>query len=141
MSFEYEIRDSLRTIDPRARRSIMSGAIGKTLLSEQGDVANKIGLCIECKRTEKLSPYEFYEQAKSNNSQAGNISIVAMRSNNREALALLSWSDFLLIYQQAMKDGTVYKPSFEKPKGKEKTRKPEGDKVKRLRELREAKYA
>ena len=114
-SFEYEIRDSLRKIDPKVRRSVMSGAIGKTLRSEQGDIATSLGLCIECKRTEKLKPYEFYQQAVEENENKNKIPIVVMRSNNKEALTLLSWKDFLNIYENSLLHGFIKRDLFPKP--------------------------
>ena len=140
-AFEYEIRDSLKYLDPKVRRSIMSGAIGSSIQSEEGDISNSIGLCIECKRTEKLKPYEFYDQAVSNNTSPGRIPVVVMKSNRREILALVSWSDFLRMYERYMQSGGVYKAKISK---KDQTRKPEkiqSDKLKRIRELREKKFS
>lgn len=116
--FEREIVESLKNIDPKIRRSIMSGAIGNILETERGDINNSIGLCIECKRTEKLKPYDFYTQAKEENNNPNKIPIVVMRSNNREALALLSWEDFLAIYKKSIENGLLEKPQHKKPNGK-----------------------
>ncbi len=96
--FEREIVKSLKDIDPKIRRSIMSGAIGNILETEKGDLyCPGLNLTIECKRTEKIKPYEFYEQAKEEARQ-DTIPVVVFRSNNRETLVLLSWDHFRTNY-------------------------------------------
>lgn len=110
-SFEREIAVTLKDIDPTVRRAIMSGAIGNILETECGDISNSLGLTIECKRTEKLKPYEFYDQAV-REAKKNTIPVVAMRSNNKQALALLSWSDF----RQLLSAAPSQKVAFSKPK-------------------------
>lgn len=119
-SFEYEIRDTLKYLDDEIRRTVMSGAIGSMLSSESGDICTHIGLCVECKRTERLKPYDYYEQAL-RESKSGNTPVVAMRSNFKPALALLAWSDFVEIYAAALKSGYHGKIALPKKVEKRKT--------------------
>jgi len=115
-AFEYEIRDTLKKLDPKVRRSIMSGALKNIFDSDQSDIATSLPIAVECKRTEKVNIYKFYEQAKTENKDKTKMPVVAVRSNRKEALAVLSWEDFIRLLKFSLSGGYMGKEKISKPK-------------------------
>lgn len=113
-NFEREIAESLKPLDHKARRSLGSGAFGSVLSSDKSDIATDLPIAIECKRTEKLKPYEFYEQARAA-SDTTKIPVVAMRSNGKQTLALLEWKNFITLLEYALKNGFIGVQQYQKP--------------------------
>lgn len=67
-----------------------------------GDVEGVSGLHIECKAQERMTLYDWREQAVRDATAEGkgNIPIVIHKQNNKEVLVTLGWNDFIEIYKE-----------------------------------------
>lgn len=114
--FEYEIRNQLKTLDPKARRSIMSGGVGQYIRSDEGDIATDLPISVECKHRETIALYEWWEQATTQNTNPDKIPVLCVKKNNFQPLACVKVEDFIELLGFALKGGyfpnsvTVQKP-------------------------------
>ena len=65
------------------------------------DVVGLPGIWIECKRVERLQIYDALAQAK-RDAKNGDMPVVMHRKNDCEWIAVLSLSDFMSLYREAM---------------------------------------
>lgn len=103
--YEYEIRDQLRVLDPQARRSIMSGGVGKYIRSDEGDIATGLPISVECKHRETIALYEWWEQAVTQNTNPDKIPVLCVKKNNYQPLACVKVEDFIELLGFALKGG------------------------------------
>jgi len=101
-NFERQIAIDLREsgLDKKARRMPCSGALEDL----KADIITSLPIHIEAKRQEKWNVDEFYKQAASGK-KLHEIPIVVMKKNNKKAMTMLSWKDFIWLLQLAKESG------------------------------------
>lgn len=97
VKFQNDVRDILYNKYPQLRE----GDIKTAVMGESGTdiilsptAQDLIPLDIECKRTEKTSVWDWYEQAKEN-TESGRKPCVVFRRNRSDTMALISFKDLL----------------------------------------------
>jgi len=69
------------------------------------------GLHVECKRRRSLAVMEFYHQAErdARAEGKGNLPVVIMRADNEPPMVMLSFEDFVQLYNEWISVGTLLK--------------------------------
>lgn len=118
-SFEYDVRDSLKHLDPTIRRSLGSGSFKQFLGSDNADIVSSLPFDIECKFHKSMAIYTLWQQAQDQCTKIDRIPILAVKANREIPLAVMKWSDFIQLLEFALKAG--YAPQqFAKPRRKPK---------------------
>lgn len=67
------------------------------------------GLHIECKNYKEIAVYKWYEQAVNDSKAAGNgdIPIVVFRGNNKPPMVMLSFEDWIQMYNEYISDKEI----------------------------------
>lgn len=100
--FETQIAKDLRSsgLDKSARRMPCSGALADL----KADIMTSLPIHIEAKRQESWNVDNFYRQANDGKKQH-EMPVVVMKKSHEEAMAMLSWRDFIYLMQLAKESG------------------------------------
>lgn len=98
---ERKVASALRSsgLDPKAMRMPLSGASW----SLPSDIYTSLPISIECKNTEKIRLWEFWDQCR--NQKIGNrMPVLAISSNNRPILMAVDLDDFINLLKMAYEE-------------------------------------
>ena len=96
--FERAIaKDIAEFLDPNARRMVLSGSV----FGLETDIWTKLKFAFELKRHEKIKLYEFWNQTTLQ-AICGKTPVLVVKSNNRPALAVMDWQDWIQLTRFAL---------------------------------------